>query len=132
MQNITLLSIFHCRIILSFEVCFRIYFITKTSHMPILVCNMYTDCYRSCIENIRYLFSGDYLAALETFLEISMALEKIPSNGSRSELLLKCEISCVFLLLILRPSPQKIVPELAKILERYNWGDKNDPVLKGS
>lgn len=52
-------------------------------------------------------------------------------NGSRSELLLKCEVNCVFLLLILRPSPQKIVPELTKILEKYTWGEKNDPILKG-
>lgn len=52
-------------------------------------------------------------------------------NGSRSNLLLKCEVSSVFLLLILRPSPQKIAPELEKILEKYTWGDKNDPVLEG-
>lgn len=74
---------------------------------------------------------GDYLAALETFLEMSKLLEKGTMNGSRSELLLKCEVNCVFLLLILRPSPQKIVPDLAKILEKYTWGDKNDAVLKG-
>lgn len=58
-------------------------------------------------------------------------LERTPLNGARSELLLKREVNCVFLLLILRPSPQKIVPELAKILEKYTWGDNNDAALRG-
>lgn len=78
-----------------------------------------------------FSITGDYFAALETFLEMFKLLEKVQMNGSRSELLLKCEVNCVFLLLILRPSPQKIVPELTKILEKYTWGEKNDPILKG-
>lgn len=52
-------------------------------------------------------------------------------NGFRSELLLKSEVNSVFLLLILRPCPRKIVPELAKMLEKYTWGDNHDSVLKG-
>lgn len=75
---------------------------------------------------------GDYLAALETYLEIFKHLKQLPANGSRCETLLKCEIYCVFLLLILRPSPQKLSANLAKILEKYTWGDKNDTSLKGS
>lgn len=58
-------------------------------------------------------------------------LEKLTSNGSRCELLQKCEINCIFLLLILRPNPQKISANLAKILEKYTWEDNSNDNLKG-
>ncbi|KAJ8975038.1 hypothetical protein NQ317_008978 [Molorchus minor] len=63
---------------------------------------------------------GDYLAALETYLEIFRLLEKLPTNSSRCEILLKCEINC----------STKLSPNLAKLLEKYTWGDKSDKSLK--
>ncbi|KAJ8923349.1 hypothetical protein NQ315_001907 [Exocentrus adspersus] len=85
-----------------------------------------------CFELVasHFVDTGDYLSALETYLEIFKLLEQLPMNGARCETLLKCEIFCVFLLLILRPSPQKLSADLAKILEKYTWGDKNDISLK--
>ncbi|XP_018568149.1 factor VIII intron 22 protein-like [Anoplophora glabripennis] len=85
-----------------------------------------------CLELMasHFVDRGDYLAALETYLEMFRLLKQLPINGSRCETLLKCEIYCVFLLLILRPSPQKLSANLAKILEKYTWGDKNDTSLK--
>ncbi|KAG5881220.1 hypothetical protein JTB14_035480 [Gonioctena quinquepunctata] len=85
-----------------------------------------------CLELLASYFidCGDYLAALEVFLEISKIAENSTPNGYRAEILLKCEISSVFLLLILRPSPQKLSPCLARILEKYTWGDENDSSLK--
>ncbi|CAG9831789.1 unnamed protein product [Diabrotica balteata] len=77
-----------------------------------------------------FIKTGDYLAALETFFEISKLLEKCVPNGFRSEILLKCEINSIFLLLILRPNPQKLAPHLTRILEKYTWGDTNDESLK--
>jgi len=77
-----------------------------------------------CIER------GDYTAALDTFTEITNLLENLPPNGARSDTLRNCEVSRVFLLLILRPTPQKLAPHFAKILEKFTWGDKSDKSLK--
>ncbi|XP_057667787.1 40-kDa huntingtin-associated protein-like isoform X1 [Diorhabda carinulata] len=84
-----------------------------------------------CLELIasHFIKVGDYLAALETFFEISKLIENSLVNGSKSDKLLTCEINCVFLLLILRPSPQKLTPNLTKILEKYTWDDFNDGSL---
>lgn len=71
------------------------------------------------------------MAALDTFSEITHLLENCPKNGSRCNTLLNCEISRVLLLLILRPTPQRLAPDLAKLLEKYTWGDKNDKSLVG-
>lgn len=78
-----------------------------------------------------YVCIGDYYAALDTFSEITHLLENCPHNGARSDMLLRCEISRVLLLLILRPTPQRLAPHLAKLLEKYTWGDKNDKSLRG-
>lgn len=69
---------------------------------------------------------GDYTTALDTFTEMTHLLENCVWNGARSEVLLRCEISRVLLLLILRPTPQRLAPHLAKLLEKYTWGDRND------
>lgn len=74
---------------------------------------------------------GDYMAALDTFSEMAHLLENSPRNGFRCNTLLNCEISRVLLLLILRPTPQRLAPDLAKLLEKYTWGDKNDKSLVG-
>ncbi|XP_022916708.1 40-kDa huntingtin-associated protein [Onthophagus taurus] len=68
----------------------------------------------------------DYTSALEYFTEIFNIIEKSPINGARSDVLLDAEISRVFLLLILRPSPHKLTQNLAQVLEKYTWGDKKN------
>lgn len=87
-------------------------------------------CLRLLASN--YIENGDYTAALETFSEISNLLENCPKNGSRCDTLLNCEISKVLLLLILKPTPQRLASDLARLLEKYTWGDKNDKSLKGT
>lgn len=74
----------------------------------------------------------DYTSALDTFTEMTLLLENCPWNGARSEVLLRCEVSKVLLLLILRPTPQRLAPHLAKLLEKYTWGDKNDKSFQGN
>ncbi|KAK9888208.1 hypothetical protein WA026_000476 [Henosepilachna vigintioctopunctata] len=78
----------------------------------------------------KFIEEADYLPALNTFTEIHNSVVKLPPNAAYADILLKCEISRVLLLLILKPPPQKLTPELAKILERYTWGDRNDDSLK--
>lgn len=75
------------------------------------------------------MFLGDYTAALDTFSDMANLLDNCPNNGSRSDVLLRCEISRVLLLLILRPTPQRLAPDLAKLLEKYTWGDQSDKSL---
>ncbi|CAH0564276.1 unnamed protein product [Brassicogethes aeneus] len=85
-----------------------------------------------CLELLakKFIENGDFVAALETYTEISKILENLPKSGSRSDLLLKCEINSVFLLLILKPSPQKLSSRSAKILVKYTWGDQSDSSLR--
>ncbi|KAK5641906.1 hypothetical protein RI129_010453 [Pyrocoelia pectoralis] len=73
---------------------------------------------------------SDYCSALEALTEIVELLGNVPRTGVRSDILLSCEISQIFLLLILRPSHQKLAPHFAKILEKFTWADKNDSNLK--
>ncbi|XP_023022583.2 huntingtin-associated protein 40 kDa [Leptinotarsa decemlineata] len=91
-------------------------------------CNTIIHCLQLLASH--FINCGDFLASLEVFLEISKLADNSTPNGNRSEILLKCEINSVLLLLILRPSPQKLSPCLAKILEKYTWGDKNDSSLR--
>lgn len=76
-------------------------------------------------------FTDNFASALELFLQISSLLEKAPLNGARSDTLLKCEINQVLLILILRPAPQNIPANLAKILEKYTWADNSDKNRRG-
>lgn len=71
------------------------------------------------------------MSALQTYQEIVRIINRLPNNGYRCDILLKCEINSVFLLLILRPNTLNISPNLAKILEKYTWGDRGDSVLQG-
>lgn len=58
-------------------------------------------------------------------------LEDIPITGTRTDILLRCEFSRIFLLLILRPTAQRLALPLAKLLEKYMWGSSTDPVTRG-
>lgn len=37
----------------------------------------------------------------------------------------RCEVTRVLLLLILQPSPQRLSPSLAHVLEKYAWVEEN-------
>lgn len=71
------------------------------------------------------LFVGDHMKALELYSEIATILEKAPKTGANFDMILKCEINRVLLLLIIRPAPQTLSPNLAELIEKYTWGDKN-------
>ncbi|XP_076267818.1 40-kDa huntingtin-associated protein-like [Rhynchophorus ferrugineus] len=85
-----------------------------------------------CLEKfaLHFISIGDYVSALQTYQEIMRIIDRLPKNGYRCDILLKCEINSVFLLLILRPNTLNIAPNLAKILEKYTWGDKSDNILQ--
>lgn len=79
-----------------------------------------------------YISTSDYDSALVTLTEISSIIHKMASGttkliGVYSDLLAKCEISRVLLLLLLQPTPQRLQPENADLLEKYTW-DTDTPV----
>ncbi|XP_019062176.1 40-kDa huntingtin-associated protein-like, partial [Fukomys damarensis] len=41
--------------------------------------------------------------------------------GAFSDVLIRCEVSRVLLLLLLQPPPAKLLPEHAQTLEKYSW-----------
>lgn len=86
-----------------------------------------------CLELLssHYIKVCNYSNALSTFNKIAEILGKLPINGARADILLKCEINRLFLLLILKPTPQKLSPNLAKLLEKYTWGDQTEQTLNG-
>lgn len=43
--------------------------------------------------------------------------------GDYRNILHRCEVSRVLLLLILRPTPQRLAPSLAQVLEKYAWAE---------
>lgn len=73
---------------------------------------------------------SDYSSALDAVTEIINLLKDVPKTGVRSDILLNCEVTQIFLLLILKPSHQKLAPQFAKTLEKFTWSDMNDPKLK--
>lgn len=75
--------------------------------------------------------SGDYTSALLVLLEMSSLLESGPLTGTQTDVLLRCEFSQVFLLLILRPAAQRLATPLVKLLEKYMWGNANDMSVRG-
>lgn len=74
---------------------------------------------------------GDHTKALELYTEIASILEKAPKTSAYSDVILKCEINRVLLLLILRPAPQTLPAALGQVLEKYTWGDKNNDNSNG-
>ncbi|XP_025413588.1 factor VIII intron 22 protein-like isoform X2 [Sipha flava] len=78
------------------------------------------------------ILSEDYEGALLTFTEIANIISCTDNNtiGIYNDILLRCEISRVFLLLILKHTRQKMPSDLASVLEKYMWinGNFDSPV----
>ncbi|KAJ8688349.1 hypothetical protein QAD02_024150 [Eretmocerus hayati] len=73
-----------------------------------------------------YMKHGDYVSALQALTELVEMIENHPGSnvsGNYKNVLHRCEISRVLLLLILRPTPQRLAPSLAQVLEKYAWAD---------
>ncbi|XP_001598992.1 40-kDa huntingtin-associated protein [Nasonia vitripennis] len=73
-----------------------------------------------------YIKQGDYVSALQVLTELVEMIEN--HLGSRAisnykNVLHKCEISRVLLLLILQPTPQRLAPSLVQLLEKYAWAE---------
>ncbi|KAK3907838.1 40-kDa huntingtin-associated protein [Frankliniella fusca] len=86
--------------------------------------------YMHCLESIASgrVSEGDYdgaLAVLEEVVSIAQGAPR-PTVGSYRDLLHKCEVSQVLLLLLLQPTPSRLPPRLAQLLERYTWGEHVD------
>ncbi|KAF4519539.1 hypothetical protein B566_EDAN009442 [Ephemera danica] len=70
---------------------------------------------------------GDYDGALGVYNDIAILTDyggKSPVGIFR-DISHRCEITRVLLLLILQPTPQKLTPELASLLEKYVWTEVN-------
>lgn len=79
---------------------------------------------------------GDYEGALCTMTEMDyLAHERgvttsdgLQPIGAFADILARCEVSRVLLLLLLQPTPQRIRPEHAQILEKYSWESSDDDI----
>ncbi|XP_051899002.1 40-kDa huntingtin-associated protein isoform X1 [Pristis pectinata] len=75
------------------------------------------------------IITRDYDGALAVFTEMQlMAQEKglqLPGTnapvGAFVDVIARCEVSRVLLLMLLQPPPQKLLPEHAQTLEKYDW-----------
>uniref|UniRef100_A0A8C6MM25 Coagulation factor VIII associated 2 n=1 Tax=Nothobranchius furzeri TaxID=105023 RepID=A0A8C6MM25_NOTFU len=73
--------------------------------------------------------AGDYDGALSVFTEMQLMCQErgLPLPGTSTpvgaflDIVAKCEISRVLLLMLLEPPPQKLLPEHAQTLEKYAW-----------
>lgn len=72
---------------------------------------------------------GDYHGAMSLFTDMVSTVYKITASpfGVYKDILVRCEISRVLLILLLQPTPQKISPDLAKFVEKYTWIGEPDP-----
>ena len=71
-----------------------------------------------------YIKQTDYNAALSVITELVNLIEVNAGTavtGNYRTLLHKCEVNRVLLLLILQPTPQRLSPDLAEVLEKYAW-----------
>ncbi|XP_020706162.1 40-kDa huntingtin-associated protein-like isoform X2 [Athalia rosae] len=81
-----------------------------------------------------YVKQGDYVMALNVLTEL---VELVEANvgtgntptGNNCDILHRCEVSRVLLLLILQPTPQRLAPGLAQVLEKYAWIEESNNVL---
>ncbi|EEB16616.1 conserved hypothetical protein [Pediculus humanus corporis] len=65
--------------------------------------------------------SGDFSEALKLVEDIISIAQTIPANSFKENCLCEAEITRIFLLLILQPTPQQISPAAASALEKYAW-----------
>ncbi|EZA61217.1 Factor VIII intron 22 protein [Ooceraea biroi] len=75
-----------------------------------------------------HISQGDYVAALQIlseFVEFVEAYVAAGARGNYNAILHRCEVTRVLLLLILQPSPQRLTPSLAQVLEKYAWAEEN-------
>ncbi|XP_022187715.1 40-kDa huntingtin-associated protein [Nilaparvata lugens] len=74
--------------------------------------------------------AGDYEGALNTANDLAAAVDSSTSVpfGLYSDILLRCEITRVLLVLLLRPPPSCLSPVLSTLLEKYTW--QNQPPVK--
>lgn len=82
-----------------------------------------------------YLHVGDFDGALSIFTEMAYHAQERGSfegeaghsiHSSYKDIITKCEINRVLLLMLLQPSPQKIRPEHAQTLEKYLWDNETE------
>uniref|UniRef100_A0A7N6FLW9 Factor VIII intron 22 protein n=1 Tax=Anabas testudineus TaxID=64144 RepID=A0A7N6FLW9_ANATE len=84
------------------------------------------------------ILTRDYDGALSVFTEMQLICQErglqLPGTstpvGAFLDIVAKCEISRVLLLMLLEPPPQKLLPEHAQTLERYAW-ESFDPHSQG-
>lgn len=72
------------------------------------------------------MLPGDYVSGLQVLTELVEMIENHTGSrviGNYQNVLHRCEISRVLLLLILRPTPQRLAPSLAQVLEKYAWAE---------
>uniref|UniRef100_A0A8C2WIN5 Coagulation factor VIII associated n=1 Tax=Cyclopterus lumpus TaxID=8103 RepID=A0A8C2WIN5_CYCLU len=75
------------------------------------------------------ILTRDYDGALSVFTEMQLTCQERGLHSTPFEIVAwafldivaKCEISRVLLLMLLEPPPQKLLPEHAQTLERYAW-----------
>ncbi|OAD60500.1 Factor VIII intron 22 protein [Eufriesea mexicana] len=70
----------------------------------------------------------DYVSALQIlndFVEFVESYINAGARGNYSVILYRCEVTRVLLLLILQPSPQRLAPSLAQVLEKYAWVEES-------
>lgn len=75
-----------------------------------------------------HISQGDYVTALQVLNEFVEFIETYVAAGARGNynaILHRCEVTRVLLLLILQPSPQRLAPSLAQVLEKYAWIEEN-------
>ncbi|CAK9802524.1 40-kDa huntingtin-associated protein [Anthophora quadrimaculata] len=71
-----------------------------------------------------HIKQSDYVSALQILNDFIDFIESYINAGARgnySVILHRCEVTRVLLLLILQPSPQRLAPSLAQVLEKYAW-----------
>ncbi|XP_033325388.1 40-kDa huntingtin-associated protein isoform X3 [Megalopta genalis] len=78
-----------------------------------------------------HIKQGDYVSALQIINELVEFIEIYINTGAKgnySVILHRCEVTRVLLLLILQPSPQRLAPSLAQVLEKYAWIEESSNV----
>jgi hypothetical protein len=82
-----------------------------------------------------HVIMSDYHSALSVFTEIAAKAEqnckKPVTTSVYLDILAKCEIYRVLLLLLIQPTPQNVSPSLTSVLEKYAW-ETPFPIISSS